>query len=57
MVTAGITYVSPAIGTGLDTFREILNTGVTSTAAALLYYQLRSIKESLDLNELASVFD
>jgi len=57
LVTTGITYVSPGVGGILDTFRQILHTGVSSTAAALLYYQLRSIKESLDLNELASVFD
>lgn len=57
LVVAGITYVSPIAGSGLDMLREIIHTGVSATAAALLYYQLRSVKESLDLNELASVFD
>jgi hypothetical protein len=32
-------------------------TGLNATAAALMYYRLRSFKERLDLNELASVFD
>lgn len=57
LVSGGIGMVSPIAGSVLDMLREILHTGVSATAAALMYYQLRSIKESLDLNELASVFD
>lgn len=48
---------SPLISWALDTIRGILYTGISATAAAYIYYQLRSIKESLDIDEMASVFD
>ena len=53
----GATALSPTAGWIVDMLRSILYTGVSATAAALLYYQHRSVKESLYLNELASVFD
>jgi hypothetical protein len=31
--------------------------GLTATAGAVMYYRLRSVKESIDVEELASVFD
>ncbi|HEY8019745.1 MAG TPA: hypothetical protein VIH93_01505 [Thermoanaerobaculia bacterium] len=35
----------------------LLTTGLTASAAAVMYYRLRSAKESIDVQELASVFD
>jgi hypothetical protein len=35
----------------------LVPTGLTATAAAVIYYRLRSAKESIDVDELASVFD
>ena len=52
-----LAYVSPSASLVLNAIREVLNTGISATASAFIYYQLRSVKESLDLDELASVFD
>jgi len=35
----------------------LLTTGLTASAAAVMYYRLRSAKESIDVQELASIFD
>jgi len=36
---------------------EVLTTAVSGTASAVIYYRLRSLKESIDVRHLASVFD
>jgi hypothetical protein len=36
---------------------QVLTTGLSGTAAAVIYYRLRSLKESIDVRQLASVFD
>jgi hypothetical protein len=35
---------------------NILTTGLVSTAAAVSYYRLRSVKESIDVDQISSVF-
>jgi hypothetical protein len=57
LVGAGIYALSMSTGFAVEILYTTILTGVGATASALLYYQLRSVKESLDLNELASVFD
>jgi hypothetical protein len=37
--------------------KNVIATGLTSTAAAVIYYRLRSVKESIDVEQIASVFD
>jgi len=36
---------------------SIVTTSLSATATAVIYYRLRSVKESIDIEELASVFD
>lgn len=36
---------------------QVLATGLGATATAVMYYRLRSLKESIDVREIASVFD
>jgi hypothetical protein len=36
---------------------NVVTTGLYATAAAVIYYRLRSIKESIDVDQIASVFD
>jgi hypothetical protein len=36
---------------------SVLSVGLTATAQAVMYYRLRSIKESVDVDQIASVFD
>jgi uncharacterized membrane protein len=52
-----ISIVSPMAGISISLLLDVITTGLNATAAALMYYRLRSFKERLDLNELASVFD
>ena len=35
---------------------QVVNTGLTATAAAVMYYRLRSVKESVDVDQISSVF-
>lgn len=37
-------------------FLSILTTSLSSTAAAVMYYRLRSVKESIDVDQISSVF-
>jgi hypothetical protein len=34
----------------------VFNTGLSATATAVMYYRLRSVKESIDVDQIASVF-
>ena len=36
---------------------QVLATGLSATAYTVMYYRLRSVKESLDVDQIASVFD
>jgi len=36
---------------------QVLATGLNATAYTVMYYRLRSVKESLDVDQIASVFD
>jgi len=36
---------------------SLVPTGLTATASAVMYYRLRSLKEGIDVEEIASVFD
>jgi hypothetical protein len=36
---------------------QVLSTGLSATAYTVMYYRLRSVKESLDVDQIASVFD
>jgi hypothetical protein len=55
----GQTVLADTVGLALafDAVVVILYTGLSATAAALMYYTLRKIKESIDVEEIASVFD
>jgi hypothetical protein len=35
----------------------VVTTGLSATASTVMYYRLRSVKESLDVDQIASVFD
>jgi hypothetical protein len=52
-----VSLASLMVGVSLSLLVDVVSTGLNATAAALMYYRLRSFKERLDLNELASVFD
>jgi hypothetical protein len=45
------------LGVAFTGLMAIVTTGLGGTAAAVMYYRLRSVKESLDLDQIASVFD
>lgn len=36
---------------------NLLTTGLAATSASVMYYRLRSVKESIDVDQIASVFD
>jgi len=37
--------------------KDILTVGLSATSTAVMYYRLRSVKESIDVDEISSVFD
>ncbi|HKV12163.1 MAG TPA: hypothetical protein VJ725_28715 [Thermoanaerobaculia bacterium] len=39
------------------TILNILTTGLAATAASVTYYRLRSVKESIDVDQISSIFD
>ena len=41
----------------LSNLASILTTSLAATAAAVMYYRLRSVKESVDFDQISSVFD
>ncbi|HSK81671.1 MAG TPA: hypothetical protein VLQ45_34775 [Thermoanaerobaculia bacterium] len=40
-----------------ETVLSILTTGLAATSASVMYYRLRSVKESIDVDQISSVFD
>jgi uncharacterized membrane protein len=51
------TFLNKAVEIGLTLVVEVLATGLSATAYTVMYYRLRSVKESLDVDQIASVFD
>lgn len=49
--------LNKAIEIGLALVVNVLATGLSATAYTVMYYRLRSVKESLDVDQIASVFD
>jgi hypothetical protein len=45
------------VGQVLGMIEGVFYSGLTATACALIYYRLRCLKESVDIDDLASVFD
>lgn len=41
----------------VQALQDLLFTSLSATAAAVMYYRLRSVKESVDVEQIASVFD
>jgi hypothetical protein len=57
-VALGVAFVAVPAGTELAAITAaLLSTGLAATSRAVMYYRLRSVKESIDVRELASVFD
>lgn len=60
LAISGIKPSETAVEIGIRLLTELLGvipTGLSATACAVLYYRLRCTKESVDVQELASVFD
>jgi hypothetical protein len=47
----------PVLPTLISEAAGVVAGGLSATAAAVMYYRLRSVKESIDVDSLASVFD
>ncbi len=45
------------LGQILELGIDVVSTGLAATASTVMYYRLRSVKESLDVDQIASVFD
>ena len=57
-VAAGLLgLLNKAVEIVLTLVVQVLATGLNSTAYTVMYYRLRSVKESLDVDQIASVFD
>ncbi len=57
-VVAGIGMViNELVGNILLLAITVVSTGLSATASTVIYYRLRSVKESLDVDQIASVFD
>jgi hypothetical protein len=62
-LTIGLAILAGLASAGNQTMASLLSglasiftTGVMSTGSAVLYYRLRSVKESIDVDQIASVF-
>jgi hypothetical protein len=47
---------NPALALALSGLKDLLAVGLSATGSAVMYYRLRSIKESVDVDQIASVF-
>lgn len=52
-----VSVVSPVASFFMSSLEATVYSGISATAGALIYYRLRCIKESVDIDGLASVFD
>lgn len=64
LLAFGLAFVAGLAGTlnkaleiGLTIALNVLTVGLSATAYTVMYYRLRSLKESLDVDQIASVFD
>jgi len=48
---------NPILGLTLSAFQSLFTVGLSATGTAVMYYRLRSLRESIDVDQLASVFD
>jgi hypothetical protein len=53
MMVAGNGETLLLVASGL---KDLLTVGLSATASAVMYYRLRSVKESIDVDQIASVF-
>ncbi len=53
LLTAGLV---PVAGPVLETLGSLLMLGLSATVSAVIYYRLRSFNESIDVDQIASVF-
>jgi hypothetical protein len=56
-ITIGVSPGSLFVSQVLTMLYQIVASGIAATAGAFMYYRLRCIKESVDIDNLASVFD
>lgn len=49
--------MKPELLAAFETVTTIFHTALSATSAALVYYTLRKLKESIDVEDIASVFD
>jgi hypothetical protein len=48
---------TPRLAALLQELLGVVASGISATAVAVMYYRLRSVKESIDVESIASVFD
>ena len=57
-VVAGVIgFIGTAVAIAMTLAAQVLTSGLFATAYTVMYYRLRSVKESLDVDQIASVFD
>lgn len=56
MGSSVIAALVPGVGTMLGPLASLIMSGIFSTTCAVVYYRLRSIKESIDVDQISSVF-
>lgn len=57
LIVGASSALGSTVQSGLTLVFVVLATGLTATAYTVMYYRLRSVKESLDVDQIASVFD
>jgi hypothetical protein len=48
---------NPNLSLILSGVLSLFTVGLTATGSAVMYYRLRSVRESIDVDQIASVFD
>jgi hypothetical protein len=51
-----ITQLVPGVGAVLGPLASLMISGIFSTTCAVVYYRLRSFNESIDVDQISSVF-
>ncbi|HET9229305.1 MAG TPA: glycerophosphoryl diester phosphodiesterase membrane domain-containing protein [Thermoanaerobaculia bacterium] len=57
IVAGVIGLIGPAVEAVMTLAVQVLASGLIATSYTVMYYRLRSVKESLDVDQIASVFD
>jgi hypothetical protein len=52
-----LTAKNPNLRLTLSAFETLFTVGLSATGPAVMYYRLRSLRESIDVDQIASVFD